>query len=497
MSSIEIIFPDLEIACRQVAPFLRPYQPIWLQIYTPYDAPAAEAWLKVRTHLQQHPIGLIIDTTQPERNYSLVTELNPDFSSYQQVYPPYSLDSSTGLRLAPLLITTLAEHLATESYFYLITSNFDHFQSIYSFYGKDAADFFFQTQVRCLQEKLPTAEAFFLMSGRCAFLLPASTYSIDELEAKLNTLAHHSITWQDYLIHTTVTFGVTLHHPKQSSCYRATPDSLLCSSGLALNKAKDQKSSVFIDTNNPHLKLEYGQYLRSSHLLIEAFKHDNLSVFYQPIYCNQTNQLISQECLARIHQEHGWVGADQFVNQASFLRLQGDLSLKVLELACLAFESSPRPFSLNLMPEDLLNDHTLGAIIEHLEQSKLGSWLTIELVETSQLLQLPRARTALKRLDQLGCKLAIDDFGSGYANFTYLTDLQPQWLKLDGSLIRDLPSNADLRRLVAGIVDIATNLGIQTIAEYVHSQEVHTCVQHLGITASQGFYLGKPRPEPW
>lgn len=90
-------------------------------------------------------------------------------------------------------------------------------------------------------------------------------------------------------------------------------------------------------------------------------------------------------------------------------------------------------------------------------------------------------------------KIAIDDFGSGYSNFEYLLKMKVDYLKIDSSLIKDLHSKSESRAIVETIVSFSKKLGIQTIAEFVHCEEVFNIVKSIGIDYSQGFYLGEPK----
>ncbi len=92
-----------------------------------------------------------------------------------------------------------------------------------------------------------------------------------------------------------------------------------------------------------------------------------------------------------------------------------------------------------------------------------------------------------------GCKIAIDDFGSGYSNFAHILNLDIDILKLDGSLIRNLTNDERTVRIVETIVNFSKQAGIQTIAEFVCDEEVYNSVKQLGIDYSQGYYTGKPQ----
>ena len=101
----------------------------------------------------------------------------------------------------------------------------------------------------------------------------------------------------------------------------------------------------------------------------------------------------------------------------------------------------------------------------------------------------------LKELHEYGFSLAIDDFGAGYSNFERLTELRVDFIKIDGSLIKNIHQNEETKIIVKTIVNFAKELNIKTIAEYVHSNEVLMCVNEIGIDYAQGFYIGKPHPE--
>ena len=99
-------------------------------------------------------------------------------------------------------------------------------------------------------------------------------------------------------------------------------------------------------------------------------------------------------------------------------------------------------------------------------------------------------------IKQLGCRVSIDDFGSGYSNFTHLIHLNADYLKIDGSIIKDILTDKGSELVAQSIVDFAKRLNMETIAEVVDSQEVLEKVTALGIDYSQGDFIGKPDPEP-
>ena len=95
-------------------------------------------------------------------------------------------------------------------------------------------------------------------------------------------------------------------------------------------------------------------------------------------------------------------------------------------------------------------------------------------------------------MGKLGIKIAIDDFGTGYSNFAYLMDLQPDYLKIDGSLIKNIDTDMRSQEIVKTIVNCAKSLHFKTVAEFVHSKKVFEVCKELGIDEFQGFYFSEP-----
>ena len=94
---------------------------------------------------------------------------------------------------------------------------------------------------------------------------------------------------------------------------------------------------------------------------------------------------------------------------------------------------------------------------------------------------------------EYGCKIAIDDFGSGYSSMENILKLKPEIIKIDGSLIKDIDTSVESKMIVKSIISMSKELKVKTVAEYVHSEEVFKTVKNLGVDFLQGFYLGKPQ----
>jgi EAL domain-containing protein (putative c-di-GMP-specific phosphodiesterase class I) len=140
-----------------------------------------------------------------------------------------------------------------------------------------------------------------------------------------------------------------------------------------------------------------------------------------------------------------------------------------------------------------------GAIGEHLRQllethEIPEGRLVIEVTETAAIANIQRARELARYLRELGCRLALDDFGAGFATFYYLKHLEFDYIKIDGEFIKHLPDTYADQLVVRAVVDIARGLGADTIAEFVQDDETLALLRELGVGYSQGYHTGRPGP---
>ena len=122
--------------------------------------------------------------------------------------------------------------------------------------------------------------------------------------------------------------------------------------------------------------------------------------------------------------------------------------------------------------------------------------LIAEITETAAIVQIERARTLAHTLRALGCRLALDDFGAGFASFYYLEHLEFDYLKIDGEFIRGLVNTPTDRLVVNAVVDIARGMGTETVAEFVGSDDTLELLKDSGVHYGQGYHLGRPGPIP-
>jgi diguanylate cyclase (GGDEF)-like protein/PAS domain S-box-containing protein len=154
-----------------------------------------------------------------------------------------------------------------------------------------------------------------------------------------------------------------------------------------------------------------------------------------------------------------------------------------------------RVLQVNLSAKSIADPTLADWIAGELDKAGVdGGGLCIEVTETAAIVNLDHAKRFARTLGKLGCELALDDFGAGFASFYYLKHMVFDYVKIDGEFIRDLASSRVNRLVVQSVVDIARGMGKRTIAEFVEDEETLELLRRYGVDYAQGFYIAKPGP---
>jgi diguanylate cyclase (GGDEF)-like protein len=196
------------------------------------------------------------------------------------------------------------------------------------------------------------------------------------------------------------------------------------------------------------------------------------------------------------------VAPDKFFSAAERYQLATDIdrwvvqyALEILSSAAPALLNLGAHFAINLSGQSVGDDDFLGYLEAKLREYNLPpSLLSFEITETAAVANIVRAETLVRRLQDLGHDIALDDFGRGLSSLTYLKSLSVTDLKIDGGLVRDLATNSRSQAMVTAIVQLARTMKLRTTAECVESEAIQAAVARLGVDFGQGFAIGRPRP---
>ncbi|WP_394125515.1 EAL domain-containing protein [Vibrio hepatarius] len=237
-------------------------------------------------------------------------------------------------------------------------------------------------------------------------------------------------------------------------------------------------------------------------MLKQALDEERLHVEYQPIYDLQTRTIVKFEALARWSEGNQNISPFEFIpiaEELGYISQLGNLILKnvcqdILSMRALGFESIA--ISVNRSIEELLNENIDNcSILNQLDQSGLTTQdVIIEITESIPLEDKPQVQELLASLRKRGLKLALDDFGTGFASFSNLMKNTVDLLKIDRSFIRDIESDKNNAVLVESVNMLASQLGLDVIAEGVETKQQLELLESMGCRYIQGYYISKPVP---
>jgi diguanylate cyclase (GGDEF)-like protein len=236
--------------------------------------------------------------------------------------------------------------------------------------------------------------------------------------------------------------------------------------------------------------------------LRDALERDRFQLHYQPLMHVKTRTISHYETLLRLPIEDGILGPELFLPAAFRFGLMADIDRWVLKRVVQSLaELTPSMPQLKLstnLSGFAFEDEGLAAYLRALlkEHGVAGDRLVLEITEQLAVRFAASTDKQIAMLRDLGCQLAIDDFGSGYSSFSYLKRLPVDFLKIDGSFIKSLARDRVDQAMVRMVGEVARAAGIETVAEYVNSAATFELLLKYGIDYAQGYFIGKPMAQP-
>lgn len=237
--------------------------------------------------------------------------------------------------------------------------------------------------------------------------------------------------------------------------------------------------------------------------LRQAIERDEFMLYYQPIVDAKSGALTSVEALLRWkHPKKGIISPDIFIPLAEEVGMIIPIGGCVFEEACRQLrewrdDGLDFAVSVNISYRQLSKEFSPWVVSSILKEHGVrGEWLTLEITEGLLMDGSPEVMEWLNGFKNLGISLSIDDFGTGYSSLSYLKRFPVDALKIDRSFVDGLPEDDGDASLVDAILAMAQSLGIQVVAEGVENEQQSQFLQQLGCDRLQGFYYGKPMPEP-
>lgn len=303
---------------------------------------------------------------------------------------------------------------------------------------------------------------------------------IDKLIKKLHNL---KIIVDDNIITVNITIGVSI---VEENNYE--------SAKIALDYAKKYKKPFMIFSSEIDHRKESISILKCRDDISLAINEQRVSAVYQPIV-NTQGEIVKHETLMRLKEKDTLklISPFHFLDVAIKTRLYEELSSTIIFKALHKLSISKHILSINFTYSDIKNSALMQEIEDFLLANKdVGQRAVFEITESESIESYNDVKSFIKRFREYGVEIAIDDFGSDFSNFEYILEIEPDYLKIDGSLVKDIDTDHRAYTLIEAIVQFSHKLGIKVIAEYVHSEVIFNMLKKLDVDEYQGFYFSEP-----
>lgn len=376
----------------------------------------------------------------------------------------------------------------------------DQFKIVNDTCGHIAGDELLRQISLLLQKKIRDIDTFARLGGdEFGVLLENCDISMAEKIANnlKEALEDFKFSWEDKAFSVGMSIGlVPITHESENIT------NILKLADVACYAAKDSgRNRIHIYTpNDAELTKRQGE-MQWVSKINHALEHDRLCIYCQPIIplSPDENQPVHHEILIRLlDDDDSLISPMAFIPAAERYNLMPAIDLKIIQTVFSMLKSNPLKegfITINLSGHTLTDDSCLNKILAMLEKSPVSTTrICFEITETAAISNLTRALYFIEQIKSIGCSFALDDFGSGLSSFSYLKNLPVDYLKIDGTFVRDICNDPVDLAMVQSINQLGHVLNIKTIAEYVENKQIKDKLVEIGIDYAQGFGIAKPKP---
>ncbi len=361
----------------------------------------------------------------------------------------------------------------------------DNFGNIVNAYGKDVCNILLQDIVKIIKSNVREDDTI-VRIGDDEFLILVNkdgniSSPLSVAERIINKLSINKFFIITSKIKLTASAGVYLTPEKDTNLSDA-----LKKVDMALSQAKKRKNTVEIynvsrvqDINKQILDIK------------EAINDNRIICYYQPIFDFDTLKTVKYEALVRmLTPERKIVLPNLFITSIINTHVYQELTKKVIMFNASIIKSKNIDVSINLLPSDIL-DLDIFNLLYSLPR-EIKSKITVELLESESVNDYKVLRENLSKLKNEGIKIALDDFGSGFSNLLHLIELNFDYIKIDGQIIRKVDEDVVSYKAVKAINAMAKEINLKVIAEFISSQSIFNKLKEIGIDYGQGYYFKEP-----
>jgi len=367
--------------------------------------------------------------------------------------------------------------------------NIDKFKYINNYYGSQIGDLVLKKVAKIIQQIVPrelTATFYRLGADDFGILIDKNLIENEHILSKqiVEYFEKTDIEVEQFKFRIGVSVGMS------------DTISYLETANIALKEVKNStrlkclKYSLSIDNKDLIL-----QNIEKTKILYEALKENRVVPYFQPIIDVKTQKIVKYEVLSRVVSQDGTKVESiyPYLQIAKDNKLYSRITQMVLQESIKKFENSDIKFNVNFSIEDIM-DESIMSLLHNIQKSNKNIMpnITFELLESESINDYNIIKNFIKDVKNYGSTVAIDDFGSGYSNFEHIINLDIDYIKIDGSLIKNIAIDKNSYNIVELVNKFAHNSNIETVGEFVEDDEIYQVLKEIGIDYAQGYYFGKP-----
>ena len=378
----------------------------------------------------------------------------------------------------------------------LIYMKLDKFDMMEEFYDNDTIELLQEEVANYLQNKFSTLykfdKVYKLGNGEYALLIDYSTYEKSNKTLKASFKSLQDLIKDDEICFKSINYEISillsLVYEKQK---------ILESAKLGIKQLIRTGKELIVANNLANIEQEKARdNMKVVSMIKNAINNSKIVSYFQPIIDNKTQKIVKYESLVRLIDESNKILSPFFfLDTSKKSNYYHQITEIVLKHSFDVLRNCNLDISINLSAIDIEQKTTRQKILNLLEKNKKDAHRVVfELLEDENIKDFEVIKKFIYKVKSYGVKIAIDDFGAGYSNYERLLDYQPDILKIDGCLIRNIETSSYSLSVVKSIVTFAKEQGIETIAEFIENESIYEIVKDLGVDFSQGYYFGKPEP---
>lgn len=427
-------------------------------------------------------------------------------ASNRQIKHLASHDDLTGLKnrraFEAKLTRTLTRAQRSTSTHGLLYLDFDRFKIVNDSCGHHAGDQLLVQLSSCIQKQLDKADVFARVGGD-EFVVITERKSLDdvvELAENIREKVHDfEFVYQNESFDVSVSIGVVEITGQEDNIETVLQD---VDSACYVAKQWGRNRVHLSDATDAEV-VQYRNDIAGIHSIRHALAENQLALFYQPVHriLDTGTEMAHCEILLRIINEDGEIFSPaEFIPIAEKYNLMAEIDRWVVHniTAWIAEHQVKRKIPrllINLSGLSFIDTEFLDYVVDRLEANDIDpAKIAFEITETAAVDNISQANVFIDRLKGIGCRFALDDFGTGFSTFAYVKSLPIDYLKIDGSLVKNICTDSVDLEMVRAINTIGHTVGAQTIAEFVENDATIDALRKIGVDYAQGFGLQRPRP---